>query len=86
MPTYNFRNTKTDEVSEVFMPMSKREEYLKENPDLEQILTPIAIADPVGMGITRPPADFSKYVLGRVKETNPLGTALERRWHIQREH
>lgn len=85
MPTYNFRNKTTGEEYEKFLSMSERETYLKDNPDVEQILTAIAVVDPVRVGVTKPPTDFTKYVLGRVKEKNPLGTALERRYHISRE-
>ena len=85
MPTYTFENIETGEEFEKELPMSDREKYLAENPNIRQILTKINIGDPVRMGITRPPSDFSKYVLGRVKETNPLGGAVERRYNVQKE-
>jgi hypothetical protein len=84
MPTYHFRNKKTGEEFEDFMSISAKEKYLKENADIEQMLTSLNLVDPVGIGVTRPPSDFSKYVLGRIKETAP-GPALERRWNIQKE-
>jgi hypothetical protein len=39
------------------------------------------------MGITKPPSDFQKYVLGRIKETAPGAKkdVLEKRWHIPKE-
>jgi hypothetical protein len=37
------------------------------------------------MGVTKPPSDFSKYVLGKVKEAHPLGGAIERRHTIPKE-
>ncbi len=85
MPTYHFRNNVTGEEFEDFMSISAKEKYLEENTDIEQMLTSLNLVDPVGIGVTRPPSDFSKYVLGRIKETAP-GPALEKRWSIQREH
>lgn len=34
MPTYTFRNTKTDEVFDKFMSISAREQFLADNPDI----------------------------------------------------
>lgn len=39
MPTYEFRNKETGEVIEVFMKISAREQYLKDNSHLEQTMT-----------------------------------------------
>ena len=35
MPTYNFRNKKTGEITEEFMSISAREAFLKKNKNLE---------------------------------------------------
>jgi hypothetical protein len=44
------------------------------------------IVDPVGIGVSKPPADFQKYVLGKVKEANPHADAVaSKRWNIPRE-
>lgn len=50
MPTYEFRNKETGEIHEKFMSMSSREQYLADNPQLEQIMTrpPQVNADPIG--------------------------------------
>lgn len=85
MPTYHFKNKNTGEEFQDFMSISAKETYLEENPHIEQVLTSLNLVDPVGIGITKPPSDFSKYVLGRIKEASP-GPALEKRWTIQREH
>lgn len=85
MPTYHFKNKTTGEEFQDFMSISSKEKYLEENQNIEQVLTNLNIVDPIGIGVTRPPSDFSKYVLGRIKETAP-GPALEKRWTIQREH
>ena len=39
MPTYDFRNKDTGEVFEEMMGISAKEEYLKDNPHIEQIFT-----------------------------------------------
>jgi hypothetical protein len=42
VPTYDIRNTETDEVEEVFMSISEKEKYLKDNPHLKQAFTKVA--------------------------------------------
>lgn len=42
------------------------------------------LVDPVRIGVTRPPADFSKYVLGKIKHANP-NSSVERRFNISKE-
>tara|TARA_Y100000768_G_scaffold55415_1_gene36875 strand:- start:41 stop:310 length:270 start_codon:yes stop_codon:yes gene_type:complete len=39
MPTYIFKNTKTDEIFEKLMRISELDKYKKENPDLVQMPT-----------------------------------------------
>lgn len=39
MPTYEFRNKETGEVTEVFMKISAKDQYLIDNPHLEQTMT-----------------------------------------------
>ena len=38
MPTYSFRNIKTDEVFDKFMAMGDKDGFLLDNPDLESIM------------------------------------------------
>ena len=38
MPTYTFRNTKTDEVFDLFMKMSEKDQYLTDNPDMVSVI------------------------------------------------
>lgn len=85
MPLYSFENTDTGEQFDLSMKMAELDTYLAENKNIRQIFTQLNIGDSVRLGIKKPPSDFSKYVLGRVKETNPLGTAIERRHTIQKE-
>ena len=39
MPTYEFRNKQTGEVTEVFMKISEKDKFLADNPHLEQTMT-----------------------------------------------
>lgn len=44
MPTYSFRDQNTGDVFEKFMSISAREQYLKDNPQLEVVVgTPLIV-------------------------------------------
>ena len=74
MPTYSFRNIETDEITDVFMRMSAREDYLKEHPELEQTITAAApLGDPMTLGRVQAPDDF-KYLLRKIKKENKHST------------
>ena len=49
MPTYDFRNNETGEIFERFISMSGKDEFLKANPHIEQVLlrAPQVNADPI---------------------------------------
>lgn len=49
MPTYEFRNKETGEIIEKFMSISSREQFILDNPHLEQTITrpPQINADPI---------------------------------------
>ena len=68
MPIYIFKNTKTNEVEEKFLSMSEREEYLKDNPDIEQVPTPINIVG--GVGGIKTDNGFNE-VLSKISEAHP---------------
>ena len=73
MPTYNFRHRETGEITEKFFSLSLREEYLKDNPQLESILLGApSIGDPIRLGIRKPDNGFRE-VLSKAKEAHPLG-------------
>lgn len=81
MPTYKFRNKETDEVFEKFMGISAREEYLKENPNLEPMLTGApTLVDPVRLGIKKPDSGFRE-VLKKIHTTTP-GSQLNKINHF----
>lgn len=73
MPTYNFRHRETGEITEKFFSLSLREEYLKDNPQLESILLGApSIGDPIRLGIRKPDDGFRE-VLAKAKEAHPRG-------------
>ena len=84
MPIYSFEDQKTGEQFELELPYEKLSEFLTDFPHLNQTFR-MNIGDPIRMGVTKPDTAFSKYVLGKVKENHPLGTAVERRYTIPKE-
>ena len=83
-PVYSFEDNETGEEFELQMSYDEMKQFLVDNPQVHQTFR-MNLADPVGLGVTKPPSDFSKYVLGRIKETHPHGKALERRYTIPKE-
>lgn len=84
MPVYSFHDTETDDEFELTMSYDELKQFLVDNPKVNQTFR-INLGDPIRMGVQKPPSDFSKYVLGRVKEAHPLGKAIERRHTIPKE-
>ena len=73
MPTYNFINKDTGEVTEKLFSIKLREEYLRDNPQLESILLGApSLVDPIRLGIRKPDDGFRE-VLAKAKEAHPLG-------------
>jgi len=70
MPLYDFRNKDTGEVFEKFMSISAKEEYLKDNPNIESMLGMNALIDPVRLGVRKADNGF-KEVLQRIHEKTP---------------
>lgn len=69
MPTYEFRNKQTGEVTEHFMKMSAKDEFLAANPHLEQTMTQAPAF--AGDHITLKKDTGFKEVLQKIKERNP---------------
>ena len=68
MPTYTFRNTETGEEFDKFMKIAECDDFLKENPKLEKIITGTPqLIDPVRLGIRRPDQGF-KEVMQKIHE------------------
>ena len=70
MPLYDFRNKETGEVFEKMMSISAKEDYLKENPNIESVLGSNMLIDPVRLGVRKNDAGF-KEVLQRIHEKTP---------------
>lgn len=86
MPNYSFKNKDSGECFDIDMKISERDQYIKDHPELEQVLKPLRTVDPYSAGVTKPPSDFTKYVLGKVKEKTPGATEVgTRRFSIPRE-
>lgn len=73
MPTYDFRNKETGEIIEKFMRISDREQFLKDNPHLEQVLlyAPQINADPISSNQHR---KAFREVLNKVHKGSPGST------------
>lgn len=84
MPTYTIKNNKTGDTKDVVMPYKDFEKHLQRNKNLSQVFRPIAIGDPVSLGIKRPPVDFQKFVLGKVKASTK-SKIIEKRWNLAKE-
>ena len=85
MPVYTFENTKTGDIYDDMMTISEMEEYLAKNKHIKHIIKPQAIVDPVGIGVSKPPADFQKHVLGRIKDKTKGEAIASKRWSIPKE-
>lgn len=71
MPTYTFRNKETGDTFDQFMTISSREQFLKENPNLEPVINGAPmVCDPVRVGARKMDTGF-KEVLQKVHEQTP---------------
>ena len=75
MPTYTFYNTKTDEQFNDFMSWSERENYLKDNPHIEPMLTTAAL---VGDHIIMKTDGGMKETFSRIAEAHPNSPLADR--------
>ena len=75
MPTYTFYNTETDEQFDDFMSWSERENYLKDNPHIEPMLTTAAL---VGDHIIMKTDGGMKDTFSRIAEAHPNSPLAER--------
>jgi len=70
MPTYDFRNTKTGEIFEEMMTISAKEQYLKDNPHIQQLVSGINIVSGVSGKSFRQDGGW-KDNLSRIAEAHP---------------
>jgi hypothetical protein len=85
MPIYSFKIKDTGKEYEMTLSYDEMIKHLEDNPEVNQTFR-MNLVDPVGIGITKPPSDFQKYVLGKVKATTPGASAVaNKRWNIPKE-
>ena len=69
MPTYNFIDTETNEEFEVVMKIAEREEFLKENPQVQPVVSAPALIS--GTSTYQKVPEGFKEVLAKVGENHP---------------
>ena len=85
MPVYSFNDTETGEEYNLTLTYDEMLKYLEDNPKVNQVFR-MNLVDPVGIGVSKPPSDFSKYVLGKVKQMPGADkSTIEKRWSIPKE-
>lgn len=86
MPVYSFEHSQTGEEFELTMSYDELQQFLTDHPEVNQTFR-MNIVDPMGIGVSKPPSDFMKNVIGRIKSSAPGASqsALEKRWNIPRE-
>ena len=59
MPTYTFRDINTGEESTTIMSMAEREEFVANNPHMQQVIhSAPALGDPIRLGLKKPDNGF----------------------------
>ena len=59
MPSYTFKDLNTEEELTMIMSMSEREEYVKSNPHMQQVIhSAPALGDPIRLGLKKPDNGF----------------------------
>ena len=85
MPVYSFAIKETGEEYEMTLTYDEMVKYLEDHPEVYQTFR-MNLVDPVGIGVSKPPADFMKHVIGKVKYVSGAhNPAIEKRWHIPKE-
>ena len=78
MPTYTYEDTETGEVFEKTMRISERDEFVKENPHLRQLITgaPMIVSG-VGSGGVKPDVGMQE-VFAKAAEAHPDSPLAQR--------
>ena len=76
MPTYSFLNNETNEIFDSFMSFSSREDYLKQNPHIQSVVTSASIVS--GVSITGKIPDGFKEVLSKVAESHKSSSVADK--------
>ncbi len=86
MPIYTLRDKETQEIFERTMKISEYEVFMEENPNFERYYNTMPlIGDSVRLGIKKPPSDFQKNIIGRMKDSIPGNTLGDRKFSIPKE-
>lgn len=75
MPTYTFHNKQTGVVEDKMMKIAEKEQYLIDNPDVEQVHTGLNIV--AGVGGIKQDSGW-KENLSRIAEAHPRSALAER--------
>ena len=78
MPTYTFYNNQTGKQFDALMKISEREEYLKNNPHVTQVITAPSIVSGVSTSSQNRVPDGFKEVLSKVAEKHPESSVGKR--------
>jgi hypothetical protein len=78
MPTYTYEDTKTGEVFELTMRISERDEFVKDNPHLKQLITgaPMVVSG-VGSGGVKPGGGLDE-IFSKAAEAHPSSPLADR--------
>ena len=76
MPTYDFLNTETNEVEELFMNIAEKEQFLKDNPHMQQHYTKVP-GIVRSSGTTNVDNHGYKEGLQKVGEAHPFGSVAD---------
>ena len=71
MPTYEFKDKETGETQELFMKLAEKEQFLKDNPNLEQIIGAPNFITRTDGDVLKKAGDGWKEVQDKVKATLP---------------
>jgi len=78
MPTYTYEDTKTGEIFELTMRISERDEFVKDNPHLKQLITgaPMVVSG-VGSGGVKPGGGLDE-IFSKAAEAHPSSPLADR--------
>jgi len=78
MPTYTYEDTKTGEIFELTMRISERDEFVKVNPHLKQLITgaPMVVSG-VGSGGVKPGGGLDE-IFSKAAEAHPSSPLADR--------
>lgn len=76
MPTYDFKDEETGEITTHVMKIAELDEFKKNNPNLRQVLGATAMGDPVRLGIRKHDDGFRE-VLNKIADRTPGGKGLK---------